>query len=78
MDIWTFLLLLGTANFCRDTVTPNSAEEGLSGVLSTSEVGTVGSYGNQTSFSADELKDLDAEGRTVITQHRVRYVNQPL
>ncbi|XP_045164855.2 DNA-(apurinic or apyrimidinic site) endonuclease 2-like isoform X2 [Mercenaria mercenaria] len=62
----------GTANFCRDSVTPVCAEEGLAGTLTVSETGSVGNYGNQTTFSDDELKDLDAEGRTVITQHRIR------
>lgn len=62
----------GTANYCKESVTPSQAEEGLSGALSASDDGTVGHYGNQTMFSEDELKDLDAEGRAVITQHRIR------
>jgi len=54
-------------------VTPVRAEEGLSGGLSVKKEGIIGHYGNHTSFTDDELKDLDAEGRTVITEHRVRY-----
>ncbi|WAR25818.1 APEX2-like protein [Mya arenaria] len=61
------------ANFCRDHVTPTNAEEGLSGGLSAKVEGIIGCYGNHTSFTEDELKSLDAEGRAVITQHRIRF-----
>lgn len=67
------IFLLGTANFCRNSFIPDNAEEGLSGNVSPDRKGNVGCYGNLTSFSEDELKGLDAEGRTVITQHTVRY-----
>ncbi|XP_052284812.1 DNA-(apurinic or apyrimidinic site) endonuclease 2-like [Dreissena polymorpha] len=63
----------GVANYCKDSATPVKAEEGLSGGLTTNKNGSIGCYGNQTSFLEDELKDLDAEGRTIITQHRVRF-----
>ncbi|KAH3881672.1 hypothetical protein DPMN_005599 [Dreissena polymorpha] len=66
-------IVLGVANYCKDSATPVKAEEGLSGGLTTNKNGSIGCYGNQTSFLEDELKDLDAEGRTIITQHRVRY-----
>lgn len=63
----------GTANFCKDCVTPIQAEEGLSGSLTVNENGSVGNYGNLSSFTEDELQDLDAEGRAIITQHRIRF-----
>ena len=65
-------MLTGTANFCKNTATPTHAEEGLSSALPQPATGSIGCYGNQTTFSDDELKSLDAEGRTVITKHRIR------
>lgn len=62
----------GVANFCRDTATPFSAEEGLTSLLNPKVDGKVGCYGDVTHFSTDELESLDAEGRAVITQHRIR------
>ena len=52
---------------------PIKAEEGLSGTFTTDAHGSVGCYGNHLDFSTEELKSLDAEGRAVITQHRIRY-----
>ncbi|KAJ8359428.1 hypothetical protein SKAU_G00159530 [Synaphobranchus kaupii] len=65
----------GVATFCKDSVTPIAAEEGLTGLL-TSHDGGVGCYGDQSQFSAEELQMLDNEGRAVITQHRVTCKNQ--
>ncbi|XP_060081364.1 DNA-(apurinic or apyrimidinic site) endonuclease 2-like isoform X1 [Ylistrum balloti] len=62
----------GVANFCRDTATPYSAEEGLTSLLNQKDDGKVESYGDVTHFSTDELEALDAEGRTVITQHQIQ------
>ncbi|OWF42500.1 DNA-(apurinic or apyrimidinic site) lyase 2-like [Mizuhopecten yessoensis] len=62
----------GVANFCRDSATPCSAEEGLTSLLNQKDDGKVGCYGDTTHFSTDELEALDAEGRTVITQHRIQ------
>ncbi|XP_055356604.1 DNA-(apurinic or apyrimidinic site) endonuclease 2-like [Paramacrobiotus metropolitanus] len=67
----------GVVNYCRDRVRPVAAEEGLSGYLATANgrqpaADTVGCYGNLTDFPDGELKDLDGEGRTVITEHQFR------
>ncbi|KAL4225909.1 DNA-(apurinic or apyrimidinic site) lyase 2 [Mactra antiquata] len=62
----------GTANYCKNHVTPECAEEGLSGILTLTDDDSIGNYGNHTSFSDDEIKDLDAEGRAVLTQHKIR------
>ncbi|XP_033746043.1 DNA-(apurinic or apyrimidinic site) lyase 2-like [Pecten maximus] len=62
----------GVANFCRDTATPYSAEEGLTSLLNQKDDGKVGCYGNVIDFSTEELDALDAEGRAVITQHRIQ------
>lgn len=62
----------GVANYCRDAATPCSAEEGLTSLLNQKDDGKVGCYGDVTHFSEDELEALDAEGRTVITQHRLQ------
>ncbi|XP_030049905.1 DNA-(apurinic or apyrimidinic site) endonuclease 2 [Microcaecilia unicolor] len=60
----------GVATFCRDSVTPLAAEEGLSGLLS-SHSGAIGHYGNTDEFSEEELQALDNEGRAVLTQHKI-------
>ncbi|XP_032828208.2 DNA-(apurinic or apyrimidinic site) endonuclease 2 [Petromyzon marinus] len=69
----------GVATYCRDVATPLAAEEGLSGLLrgasgrrDDGSDGSVGCYGDTSEFTADELQALDAEGRAVVTQHRVR------
>ncbi|XP_067095168.1 DNA-(apurinic or apyrimidinic site) lyase 2 [Osmerus mordax] len=67
----------GVATYCKDSASPFSAEEGLTGLLNTSHEGAVGSYGNQREFSSEELQLLDNEGRAVITQHKVMFENQP-
>ena len=65
-------MFAGVANFCKDSATPYKAEEGLSGVVTLKEEGSVGCYGNHSTFSDDELQALDAEGRAVITQHKIK------
>ena len=72
LNPFTLTWFLGVANFCRDSATPHKAEDGLSGVLTLKEEGRVGCYGNLTSFDDDELQALDAEGRAVITQHKIK------
>ncbi|KAJ8259991.1 hypothetical protein GJAV_G00175820 [Gymnothorax javanicus] len=64
----------GVATFCKDSVTPFAAEEGLTGLLTSD--GDVGCYGDQSQFSAEELQMLDNEGRAIITQHRLMCQNQ--
>ena len=65
--------LLGVATFVRNSATPARAEEGLSGLLTTSvETDYVGCYGDQSEFDDTDLQALDNEGRAIITQHNVR------
>lgn len=59
----------GVATFCKDAVTPFAAEEGISPVLTPEP--SIGCYGNTEGFTADELEALDAEGRTIITEHKM-------
>ncbi|XP_020493421.2 DNA-(apurinic or apyrimidinic site) lyase 2 [Labrus bergylta] len=59
----------GVATYCKDSVTPFAAEEGLTGLLTNHE-GAVGCYADQTQFCSEELQLLDNEGRAVITQHK--------
>lgn len=68
MNISAFSLsFLGVATFCRDAVTPVAAEEGLSSVLTPHP--SIGCYGDNKSFTPEELEALDAEGRAVLTEH---------
>ncbi|XP_029291533.1 DNA-(apurinic or apyrimidinic site) endonuclease 2 [Cottoperca gobio] len=60
----------GVATYCKDSATPFSAEEGLTGLLTNHE-GAVGCHGDQTALCSEELQLLDNEGRAVITQHRI-------
>ncbi|XP_036359621.1 DNA-(apurinic or apyrimidinic site) endonuclease 2 isoform X1 [Octopus sinensis] len=63
----------GVVTYCKDYCLPVKAEEGLSGTLNKKEADdVVGCYGDHSEFSKDELDALDAEGRTVITQHEIR------
>ncbi|RUS85110.1 hypothetical protein EGW08_007115, partial [Elysia chlorotica] len=62
----------GTANYCSRLCTPVRAEEGLTGRLQVDEETSVGCFGNTNAYSEKDLEALDAEGRCVITQHRLR------
>ncbi|XP_071483267.1 DNA-(apurinic or apyrimidinic site) endonuclease 2-like [Diadema antillarum] len=68
----------GVVTYCRNDYTPVLAEEGITGLLSSKSKqlthDVVGHYGDQSSFTEEELKALDAEGRTIITEHH--YVDQ--
>lgn len=61
----------GVATFVKDRATPFRAEEGLSGLLC-NEDDVIGSYGDQSGFTDEELHALDNEGRAVLTQHKLR------
>ena len=65
---------LGVATFCRDSLTPTKAEEGLAGTLpSSSFEDSVGYYGQiEHEFSWSERKELDSEGRSILTQHEIQ------
>ncbi|KAK4303047.1 hypothetical protein Pmani_024908 [Petrolisthes manimaculis] len=63
----------GVATFCSHRATPIAAQEGLSGLL----VGELSDGCGTTTalagkWSQEQLKDLDSEGRAVITQHRFK------
>ncbi|XP_074645688.1 DNA-(apurinic or apyrimidinic site) endonuclease 2-like [Tubulanus polymorphus] len=64
----------GVATYCRNvTASPTHAEEGLTGRLARrADERLVGAYGNLDAFSDDELDSLDAEGRAVLTQHKIK------
>ena len=74
--LYIFILyyFTGVATFCRHTCTPIRAEEGLAGTLpSTKFFDSVGYYGDiEQEFSLAERKELDAEGRAIITQHDIK------
>ena len=57
----------GVATFCRDSVTPVAAEEGL--LASLTPQPSIGCYGSTSDFTSEELEALDAEGRAVLTEH---------
>lgn len=63
----------GVATFCKNSCIPCRAEEGLTDVLNNmpSECEIVAHYGDTSEFTKEELKELDSEGRTIITQHEI-------
>ncbi|XP_054751680.2 DNA-(apurinic or apyrimidinic site) endonuclease 2-like [Lytechinus pictus] len=63
----------GVATYCKNSHTPVIVEEGLTGFLSRgSNQSLIGCYGDQSEYTPEELQSIDAEGRTIITQHRYR------
>ncbi|CAG5120355.1 unnamed protein product [Candidula unifasciata] len=62
----------GTATYCNARVSPQKAEEGLTGRLSTSHECIIKCYGNTFDYTSADLESLDAEGRCIITQHQIR------
>ena len=50
-------------------MTPIAAEEGLSAVLTPQS--SIECYGNHTDFTLEDLEALDAEGRAMLTEHRL-------
>lgn len=50
-------------------MTPIAAEEGLSAVLTSQP--SIECYGNNTDFTIEDLEALDAEGRAMLTEHRL-------
>lgn len=63
----------GVATFCSQRATPFAAQEGLSGLF---QGELSGGSGEQSAllgtWTEEELKDLDSEGRAVITQHWIK------
>lgn len=64
----------GVATYCKEAVGPVRAEEGLTGILVSSDcTDAVGSYGNASEhLTSSGKRSLDAEGRAVITQHSLQ------
>ncbi|CAL4120056.1 unnamed protein product, partial [Meganyctiphanes norvegica] len=63
----------GVATFCNKGETPTHAQEGLSGLLGNSLADNGGSRESLPGdWMDEELKDLDSEGRTIITQHTLK------
>ena len=68
----SFKLLIGVATYCKNSCTPHKAEEGLTGTLN-GHNDQIDCYDNvHSSFTDDELRDLDAEGRCVMTLHKFK------
>lgn len=74
LNVWygSSAIVVGVATFCKASATPVEAEEGLYKELNPKLEGKVGHYGDVSEFSSDELEALDAEGRAVITKHKIR------
>nr|XP_053629633.1 DNA-(apurinic or apyrimidinic site) endonuclease 2-like [Cherax quadricarinatus] len=63
----------GVATFCSQRATPFAAQEGLSGnYVGELENGCGTTEALPAEWAAEELKDLDSEGRAVITQHIIK------
>lgn len=63
------------ATYCKHDCTPYKAEEGLAGTFS-SHTDQINYYDNvHSSFTDEELRDLDAEGRCVMTLHKFKVTN---
>ncbi|XP_069741059.1 DNA-(apurinic or apyrimidinic site) endonuclease 2 isoform X1 [Narcine bancroftii] len=60
----------GVATYCMDNAIPLTAEEGLSGLLANQAVPVPHWLAEE--FSEQELRELDNEGRALITKHRIR------
>lgn len=59
----------GVVTFCRDSVTPVSAEEGITGSTHGGAKDSVGCIANLSNLTEEETTSLDNEGRVVITEH---------
>lgn len=64
----------GVATYCKSEFLPIKAEEGLGGTLPSSQNDDSVGFTEKVNieFTNDELKSLDAEGRCVITVHKVK------
>nr|XP_045581342.1 DNA-(apurinic or apyrimidinic site) endonuclease 2-like isoform X2 [Procambarus clarkii] len=69
----------GVATFCSQSATPFASQEGLSGIYDgelRDGSGTVEAL--PAEWEREELKDLDSEGRAVITQHLIKIFEKRL
>lgn len=72
MDVIFSTLCLGVATYCRETVTPVKAEEGIAGTFGPHN-DPVGYYDHvHCQFTDEDLRNLDLEGRCIITQHTIQ------
>lgn len=64
----------GVATYVRMNATPHQAEEGLCGTLDSpgDRVGGTEALTQTGEFSPEELRELDSEGRCVLTRHSVK------
>jgi exonuclease III len=69
----------GVATYCRAKgATPNDSKEGLAGVTAQYHDHDQGQTDIELEFSKEELKELDAEGRAVLTWHKLEGANKCL
>ena len=68
-NVHTRFVVIGVATFCRNNVTPMSAEEGITGCGPQNFSDNVGNPAILTDLSDEETTSLDIEGRAVITEH---------
>ena len=62
----------GVAIFCKNSVTPIKVQAGLSDIYEQDANTAIGCYGDLFSvFTKERIKELDTEGRTLITQHEL-------
>lgn len=68
--------LQGVATFCKSGFTPVKCEEGLGGTLPSTQFEDAIGFreGIQDEFSPEELKQLDEEGRSILTLHEVEVI----
>lgn len=60
--IITVCMHAGVVTFCRNSVaTPIAAEEGLTGILSPNKDAVIGSYGDHSDFTEDEVINLKVQ-----------------
>eukprot|EP00088_Acartia_fossae_P067981 TRINITY_DN853_c0_g1_i3.p1 TRINITY_DN853_c0_g1~~TRINITY_DN853_c0_g1_i3.p1 ORF type:complete len:534 (-),score=82.79 TRINITY_DN853_c0_g1_i3:10-1611(-) len=65
----------GVATYVRNSCTPIAAEDGITGYLSKTESTIGGTDLINQEFTQEEMKSLDAEGRCVITKHKINNSN---
>lgn len=71
-SIFNILFCIGVATYCKTPFTPFQAEEGIAGTFNSCK-DRIEHYDNiHNSFTDDELRWLDAEGRCVMTLHRFK------
>lgn len=62
----------GVATYCRENATPSKAEEGITGKLNSVTNRIEFCENIESGFTDSELKELDSEGRCVMTLHQFK------